>query len=193
MATSQNFKYERRGVVVHSSRRLNVGEMSAIVKAKKGATSEQVAVFDAAGNLVGTVDSVKITLLSEAPKKADPSTDHDAMPIGVANPTSQEKAPPPPTDDQGLLVKAVADSMTVALQGHLFAKGTSAEIAKSAGDVDTRYEALRQSLPRLQRDRLDNAVALGSIRLGYRRKITSAAAVRLAKTVALDVAAGRTT
>ena len=165
-AAAKTYTYTRGGVRVTSTRPLSVGQLNqALVKAKAKA-KPQVAVFDQAGNLVGTCDPDKITAVDagKAPAPAPSTT--------------------PATDDA---TAQTTDDVAKALQGAKFS-GQPVSLVKSAGSVDARYEALTKSLDGPTVRRLADAVAHSAMRFTFGSGIPGAAAARLAKSIALDVA-----
>jgi hypothetical protein len=109
MAVPKMIKYTRGGHTVTSARQLTKGQLAdAIVKAK-AKQSAQVAVFDSAGNLVGTVDADAITPLAPAVDPAPPKT-----PAAPAAPKPAPIVQPDATDGP---VAAAAEDIKKALQG----------------------------------------------------------------------------
>ncbi|MHB1011233.1 MAG: hypothetical protein ACYC1E_18875 [Propionibacteriaceae bacterium] len=163
MSTPKTYTYTRGGVRITSARQLTVGQLNqAIVKAK--AKPQQVAVFDQSGRLVGVCDKDKIVPLDTG------STPAPAAAPAVDDATTQ-----------------AAEDVTKALQGARFATGPGS-LVKSTGTVDARYDALTKSLDGPTVQRLSDAVGRAAMRFTFASGITGPAAVRLAKSIALDLA-----
>jgi len=158
----KTYTYTRGGVRITSARQLTVGQLNqAIAKAK---AKPPVAVFDQSGRLIGIVDPGKIT------------------PIDTGSAPAPAKAPA--VDDAAA---QAAEDVTKALQGARFTAG-SVSLMKSTGSVDARYEALTKSLDPLSVQRLSDAVAHSAMRFTFASGIPGAQAVRLSKSIALDLA-----
>jgi len=173
---------------------------------RKAAKPSLVAVYDRNGVLVGTCDPAKITEISSvadpnatkapaAPKKVQtpaPSTAPEATPAPQVQPDATDGpaagvAPPIPQ-------AAVDASQEVkkALHGAGF-KGGARPFAKAAGrSVDDRFDSLIKSIDRGTQGPLGDAVANAALRFQFSSGISGQEAVRIAKSLALDLAAVET-
>jgi hypothetical protein len=181
MAVQKMIKYTRDGHTVTSARQLTKGQLAdAIVKAK-AKQSAQVAVFDSAGNLVGTVDADAITPLAPAVDPAPPKK----APAAAAPAAPAVAAPAAAAADQG------AQEVAKSLAGATFRDDSSStNFTKAAGTVDDRFEALLKSVDAAHSVQLRNAVAVAALRFVAGGNATSPQAVRMSKLLACDLAAG---
>jgi hypothetical protein len=195
MAVQRMHKYTRGGHTVTSARVLTNAQLAdAIVKAKAKA-SPQVACFDSAGNLIGTVSQDAITLLSPAvdpaPPKKSPGDAQAAQVTAAA--TTPPSSPVQPDAIDGPAADPVAQAaaeVKKALAGARFTGGGRDALVKAAGgSVDARYAALVRVLDKGHRGMLSDTVARSAMRFTYGRGMTGPDAVRLAKSIALDFAA----
>jgi hypothetical protein len=157
-----------------------------------------VAVYDSTGKLVGTCDPAKITVLQSAedpnaakapaPKAKEPSTAPEAnpapqIPEDATDGPAAGRTPPVPQ-------AAVDASQEVkkALQGAGFRDGAR-PFAADGRSVSDRYASLIKSVDRGTQSTLGDAVANAALRFQYSSGISGQEAVRLAKSIALDLAA----
>jgi hypothetical protein len=190
--TPKKFTYHRGERVVTSARALTNGELATALRKAKG---NVVAVYDETGHLVGTVDESKIV-----PTKSATAADAPA-PAPVAAPKPPAPAPQPPLpgdapaapivqpDATDGPVAQAAEEVKKALQGQRFSGGTQAFAKSAGGSVDGRYVALVKSLAPGAQDALQDAVARAAMRFQFAQGTPGTEAVRLAKSVALDLAA----
>jgi hypothetical protein len=188
MATRKMIKYTRDGHTVTSARQLTKGQLAdAIVKAK-AKQSAQVAVFDSAGQLVGTVNQDAITPLSPAVDPAPPKKAPADVAAGKVAAAVTAPAPAAPADATDGPVAAAAEDIKKALQGVQWSGNGQQAFAKSAGDIDARYSELVKALGRGEAGLLSDAVARASLRFSYaRRGLSGSDAVQLSKSMALDL------
>jgi hypothetical protein len=178
MATPKIYKYTRQGAVVSSVRPLTKGQLATGIAKAKAKGAAQVAVFDAQGNLVGTVDADAITAIAGPPK-----SDADAAAAKV----SANMAPPAPA---AVAADQSAEQIAKAIQGATFKAQDSSTFAKSAGTVSERFDNLVASVDAKHSERLRNTVAISALRLMTAGDQSSSQAVRMAKLLACDLAAG---
>jgi len=171
---------------------------------RKASKPSLVAVYDATGKLVGTCDSSKITILASAedpnaakspaaPKKAKPSTAPSTAPEATPAPQVQPDATDGPAAGRSAPVPqaAVDASQEIAksMQGAGFKDG-SRPFAPAAGrSVDDRYASLIKSVDRGTQGQLGDAVARCALAFTYSSGIDGTESVRIAKSVALELAA----
>jgi hypothetical protein len=185
MATPKIFRYTRQGAVVSSVRPLTKGQLAAGIAKAKAKGADQVAVFDAQGNLVGTVDASAITAIAAAPQTEDQKA--AAATAAQAATVSTNMAPPAPA---AAAADQSAEGIAKAIQGATFKAQDSTSFAKSAGTVDERFAALVKSIDVRHSERLRNTVAISALRLMAGSSASSSQAVRAAKMLACDLAAG---
>lgn len=139
-----------------------------LVKATKAAKSTALmAVYDANGNLVGTVDPDDIVAM--------------ATPPGTSSAPASAAAPVDPTD--------VADDIQKAVACAQFVPGTTTtEIRKAAGTVDDRFETLLKSMGRSDAHNVKGAVGKAAAQMIVVGKVTPGRAITLAKSAALEAA-----
>jgi hypothetical protein len=193
MAVPKMIKYTRGGHTVTSARQLTKGQLAdAIVKAK-AKQSAQVAVFDSAGNLVGTVDADAITPLAPAVDPAPPKKAPADVAAGKVAAAVTAPAPAAPEDATDGPVAAAAEDIKKALQGVQWPGGGQQAFTKAEGTIDARFSALIKSLGNGEAGLLKDAVARASLRFIYGRRggISEAESVRLAKSMALDFGAAQ--
>jgi len=167
---------------------------------RKASKPSLVAVYDATGKLVGTCDPAKITILASAedpnaakapaaPKKVQtpaPSTSPEASPAPQVQPDATDgpaagRTPPVPQ-------AAVDASQEIAksMQGAGFHRDGAQSFA--TGTVEDRYASLIKSVDRGTQGKLGDAVAHCAMVLQFSSGVPGAEAVRLAKSIALDLA-----
>jgi len=148
-------------------------------KAKAAAKSKMVAIYNSQGVLIGTVAEDKITVLADAtdPKAAAKPKAAAAKPIPPA-PQIPEDATDGPAAE---VVKAIGSALAGARfrSGNRFAKG----------DVDARYSDLVKSVDTQHAGELGDAVAHSAMSLQFSSRMPGQDSVRLAKSIALDLAA----
>jgi hypothetical protein len=180
MAKRSMYRYAQGWVT--SPRELTKSQLAtALVKAKAKA-APQVAVFDAQGNLVGTVDASAIV-----PIAAPPLTEADKAKAAAAASTATVAAnmnPAPAAADVS------ADQIAKSVAGATFRTDSSTSLAKSAGTVDERFDNLVKSIDVRHSERLRNTVAISALRLMTAGDQSSSQAVRMSKLLACDLAAG---
>gem|GEM_PF-2919461 len=169
-------KYTRDGFVVTSARPLTNAQLATALRKAK---ATMVAVYDASGRFVGTVDESKITPLSSAAPAGAKTAPAKAMPAPKA-------APAAPLDATHGPAASAAEAITKALQGVHWP--TPRSFVKSAGTVDDRYQVLAKSLGKNEAGMLSDAVAVSAMRLQFSSGVPGPQAVRIAKSVALQVA-----
>lgn len=172
MAPRKMFRYASGWVT--SPKALTNSQVATAFTKAKAKSAPQVAVWDAQGNLVGTVDADAITAI------ADP-------PGGAKTPAPAEAAAPAAAPDGA--ADQVADTVAKSLAGATFAKASVGSFTKSAGgSVADRFEALVKSVDGPHSEALRSAVVLSSLRMMGRGAKSSAAVIDACKAVALDVA-----
>lgn len=172
MAPRKMFRYAS-GWVTSPKALTNSQVATAFTKAKAKA-APQVAVFDAQGNLVGTVDADAIVPIAAPPQSADP----DAPPADTT---------PAPSAAVGTPADQVAETVAKSMSGATFNTAAGSFTKAAGGSVSDRFEALVKSLDSLHSERLRSAVVLSSLQMMGRGAKSSAAAIDAAKRVALDV------
>ena len=181
MAPRTMFRYAQGWVT--SPRELTKSQLATALTKAKAKAAPQVAVFDAQGRLVGTVDADAITAIAAPPQSADQKAQAAApAPATAAAPAA---APAAAAADQG--AQEVAKSMA----GATFRDDSSStNFTKAAGTVDDRFAALLKSVDSAHNMQLQNAVAVCALRLVAGGNATSPQAVRMSKMLAVDLAAG---
>jgi hypothetical protein len=190
MAAKKMFRYEQGWVT--SPKALTKSQLATALTKAKAKAKPQVAVFDSAGQLVGTCDADAITAIAAAPqtddqKAAAAATANAAKVSAQMNPTpaTAAAAPAAAAADQG--AQEIAKSMA----GATFrGDSSSTNFTKSAGTVDDRFTALLKSVDARHSTQLQNAVAVAALRLVAGGNASSPRAVRMAKMLAVDLAAG---
>ncbi len=147
--------------------------MPSPIRKAKGSSS-QVAVYDANGNLVGTIDESDLNPIADASAPRQ-SGAPQAAPVAQAPVQQAEPA------------EQVAKSISGALRGATYSN--VGPVMKGAGPaaVDGRFDALMKSVDVPHRAGVQSAVALGAIQLGTSYKIPSHRAIQMAKKIALDI------
>jgi hypothetical protein len=185
---AKTYRYVRGGRTFTSATPLTNRQLdTALVKAK-AKTASQVAVFDALGNLVGTVDASAITAIAAPPQTDDQKAAATAT-ANAAKVSAQmtPAAPAAAAADQG------AQEVAKSLAGATFREdGSSAtRFTKAAGGtVDDRFDALLKSVDAAHSVGLRNAVAVAALRFVAGGNASSPQAVRMSKLLACDLAAG---
>lgn len=148
-----------------------------IKAASKTVTQNLIPVYDAAGQLIGVVDQPNLLPLADAPRGT-------AAPKPVAAPAAPaEAAPEQVAQDEAAEVAKM-------IRGLRLPAASSTAIAKSAGTVHTRYMALMKALGPSVADTVSSAVSRAALRLMFGPgSIPTAAAMDIAKSVAIDAAA----
>jgi len=195
------YRYTQNGTRVLSRRALTVSEVRTAATAlrKAAAKGKRVAVYDAAGNLVGTVDECKIEVTESATPADAPAAAPVAAPVKAAPaPAPAPQAPLPgdapaapivqPDATDGPVAQA-AEEIAKAVAGQRFSGGTQSFAKSASSTVAERYVALVKSLPPGAQDALQDAVARAAMRFQFAQGTPGQEAVRLAKSVALDLAA----
>jgi hypothetical protein len=184
MAAKKMFRYEQGWVT--SPRALTKSQLAtALVKAKAKA-KPQVAVFDSAGQLVGTCDADAITAIAAAPQTEDQKAQAATTANAATVSAQMNPAPAAAAADQG--AQEIAKSMA----GATFREdgSSSTNLTKAAGTVDDRFQNLLKSIDARHSTQMQNAVAVCALRLVAGGNASSPQAVRMSKLLACDLAAG---
>ena len=180
MAPRTMFRYAQGWVT--SPRELTKSQLATALTKAKAKAAPQVAVFDAQGRLVGTVDADAITAIAAPPQSAD----QKAQAAAPAPAPAAAAAPAAAVADQG--AQEIAKSMA----GATFREdgSSSTNFTKAAGTVNDRFDALLKSVDAAHSVGLRNAVAVAALRFVAGGNATSPQAVRMSKLLACDLAAG---
>jgi hypothetical protein len=165
MAPRTMFRYAQGWVT--SPRELTKSQLATALTKAKAKAAPQVAVFDADGTLVGTVDASAIVPIAAAANTAKVNAAND---------------PPDPAD-------AAVEQVAKAIAGARFREGQAGSFTKAAGSTEARWEALLKSIDAPHSIGLRSAVAMSALRFMAAGAPSSAAAVQACKEIALDVGA----
>jgi hypothetical protein len=165
---------------------------------RKASKPSLVAVYDRNGVLVGTCDPAKITILASAEDpnatkapaapKAEPPTAPSTAPEATPAPQVQPDATDGPAAGRSAPVPAAAAEVAKSLQGAGFRDGARPFADAAGRSVDARYADLVKSVDRGTQGKLGDAVAHAAMVLQISSGVPGDEAVRLAKSVALDLA-----
>lgn len=146
-------------------------------KAKKAA---QVAVYDAAGNLVGTVDQVAITAVGSAAADSPNKTAAKRVAQNIANAPAH-----PAASDPGI------EEITKALAGATVNPEFLTAVSKGVTGSGDQFAELLKSVDAGTALALRNGVAMVGLRIAAGQRVTGGRAVALAKQAAVAIAAHR--
>jgi hypothetical protein len=147
----------------------------------KAKQPDQVAVYDAKGNLVGVVDPAKIQAV------ASPAPDPD----GAAAAKVEARFATPGSGANTAAADEAAEDLQKAVHNAQFADGFGPNDVKKAaiGTTEFRFDKLIKSLDPLAAGGVQNAVAMLALRLVGAGRLDNRDAVRLAKSAAIEAAA----
>jgi hypothetical protein len=178
MVAKKSYAYSSGGFRVTSGRPLTNGQLASEIRKAK-AKAKMVAVYDASGRVVGIVSEDKITPVGSATAPGSAKAAPAKVPAPKPAPLVQPDATDGPAAD-------AAEAVTKALAGVRWP--TPRSFAKSAGTVDGRYQVLAKSLGKNEAGLLSDAVAVSALRFQFAHGVPGPEAVRIAKSIAVDVA-----
>lgn len=149
-------------------------------------TPARVAVYDSTGRLIGSCDPAKITALHSAEDPNAPAKPAPKAKEPAPRTPAEGPAPQIPEDATDGPVGEAAQSISKAMAGAGFSP--SQDLVKSEGTPDQRYDALVKSIDPAHQARLSDAVAHAALSFQFASNTTGPGAVRLAKSIALDLA-----